>query len=66
VDAKVVIMVINPSKESEEWLMNLNHLPNKELERLRQPKRLRKLLKMLERKWKRWPISKKKKLPTRK
>ena len=66
-DAALVAMVaIKPSKESKEWLMNSRTPPSKELEKLIPPRRLRRLPKMPEKKWKEWPINKKRMLPTRK
>ena len=66
-DAALVAMVaIKPSRESKEWLMNSRTPPSKELEKLIPPRRLRRLPKMPEKKWKEWPINKKRMLPTRK
>ena len=67
VDAALETMVaIKPSRESKEWLMNSRTPPSKELEKLIPPRRLRRLPKMPEKKWKEWPINKKRMLPTRK
>ena len=61
-----VVEATKPLRESKEWLMNSNHPLNKELEKLIPPRRLRRLPKMPEKKWKEWPINKKRMLPTRK
>ena len=65
-DATEEMVEINPSRESREWSMNSRHQPKTEPEKPRLPRKLKLLLIMPEKKWKEWPINKKRMLPTRK
>jgi len=58
--------VTRPLRESKEWLMNSKPQLRLELEKLILPRKLRRLPKMQEKKWKEWPTNKKRMLLTRK